>query len=772
MKKGRMLLNTSLPRTARLSLLAHFAKDTPLSDADVLYVRAAELADMPLRPSEVTQVKGTLRRGHLRLLPLSPVPPLWEEELFLRELFLAEDVSREYGTRPSSPLLSREPSASLCELLSHFGYEEAFLLTKGELLSESLTCTAPDGATLSVMPLSVTVQEDGAAVFSLPQRRGTGKKPHEQKSGEADRAEKLDAPFLPRTYREAALEAEKRALADLFFRRVEPLCAALSATGHPQAERAFLTDALLFALADPSPQSLRSVREELLLFAERAMRLAEDTGLSAPEEEAQNDGARNDGAQNDGARNDGARNDGVQNDGVRNDEAPLGSLLLFHPRAYPSEETVTATVTLPLQGAGGGLSGLSAARAFALRREDGRLISADTVDSTVTAEGELAYTIRFKSGMLPPLSFVRYSLLSEQTGPRKAQKTENAVLENKHYRIAFSAGELLLTVKSTGRVLKDPFFLEDQGSRREGAFAPTSEGSLLAYPDATCRLVGTNAQTMELSFSMELPVSYDFTEDERSLTVQPLTLTLDLSFAGTDGELLSVGYRLADPAAHHRLRLAVRSGRMAEKITCASGRHFFCARGGELPAAALYAHTDAETHFAAYPACEMGAEWVNDALYLTLIQTDRRVGGTQSGCFALSYGSPLTHAELRKYADHVAAAPFVSFFPESKAEKSATPCVANPLSDFAYQGEDVHLCAIKPAEDGDGIILRFASFAEDERYLRLHAEVDMHLTTLREEGELPLDGRDVRLRLSPLQSLTIRLASRKRIGGGEPPTQV
>lgn len=744
MKKGRMLLNTSLPRTARLSLLAHFAKDTPLSDADVLYVRAAELADMPLRPSEVAQVKGTLRRGHLRLLPLSPVPPLWEEELFLRELFLAEDVSREYGTRPSSPLLSREPSASLCELLSHFGYEEALLLTKGESLSESLTCTAPDGATLSVMPLSVTVQEDGAAVFSLPQRRGTGKKPHEQKSGEADRAEKLDAPFLPRTYREAALEAEKRALADLFFRRVEPLCAALSATGHPQAERAFLTDALLFALADPSPQSLRSVREELLLFAERAMRLAEDTGLSAPEEEAQNDGA--------------------QNDGARNDEAPLGSLLLFHPRAYPSEETVTATVTLPLQGGGGGLSGLSAARAFALRREDGRLISADTVDSTVTSAGELAYTIRFKSGMLPPLSFVRYSLLSEQTGPRKAQKTENAVLENKHYRIAFSAGELLLTVKSTGRVLKDPFFLEDQGSRWEGAFAPTSEGSLLAYPDATCRLVGKNAQTMELSFSMELPVSYDFTEDERSLTVQPLTLALTLSFTGTDGELLSVGYRLADPAAHHRLRLAVRSGRMAEEITCASGRHFFCARGGELPSAALYAHTDAETHFAAYLGREMGAEWVNDALYLTLIQTDRRVGGTQSGCFALSYGSPLTHAELRKYADHVAAAPFVSFFPESKAEKSATPCVANPLSDFAYQGEDIHLCAIKPAEDGHGIILRFVSLSEEERYLRLHAEADMRLTTLREEGELPLDGRDVRLRLSPLQSLTLRLVNREEKG--------
>ncbi len=735
MKKGRILVNRSLPRTARLFRLSSLGEAEPVGE-DFLFLSVADLLDPAFSSASWTApLRTELRRGRVRLLPLSPVLPFWEEELFLRELFAAERMAKQYATHVTAPFLADKLTESLCEMLSHFGHEEAFCFTMQEKQSaEPVFCLTPDGACIRITPLPILADACGEIVFSVPQKRNGMQKSKAAKTGTPDGAV---SGVIPHTYREAALCAAKRRLSDLLFRRFEPLCAALSVLGRPVRRCTALTDAVLSAITYPNAYALGAAEEELFLAAEAAMRRSERDAFSVGQTVS------------------------------LGERVPLGVLTLFNPLGHESERTVTTKIVLP--------SHREAHRAIlpfsppvlTLLREDDTVIPADILKSSVTAEGNVCYTVCFRSGRLLPLSFSRYLVVSEHTGALKTKKEEPTVLENKHYRIAFSDGELVLTVKATGRALKNPFFLEEQGSKREGAFFATAEGSLLAYPEPSCRILGTHCRSMELSFLMEVPVSYDFEKDERSLAVESLRASLTLSFAGDDGALLSVAYTLSDPAAYHRLRLAVRSGHMVERLLFANGRSFSHTVSGLLPAAELYAHTDGEAHFAAYLHGQTGAEWVNDTLYLTLLETDGAVGGSQHGEFFLSLGRSASHAVLRARADYVAADPFICFSPMEEMPENGTPCVPNPLEGLAYDGEGVVLSAIKPAEDGDGVILRFANLAAEESYLILHAEMTMRLTTLKEVGELPLDDTDVRLRLAPKQSLTLRFKKNESVSATE-----
>ncbi len=719
-------MNTSRPGVARLSWLSSAWEGAEKTGKDILFLRPADLLEPALLSAgENAALRAALRRGRVQLLPLSPTPSIWEEELILRELFAGERLGEMYGTRPCAPYLTGGTATPLAEMLAHFGHEVVFVLAENTDAPKSTAYPTPDGAVLDVYTLPSQADKCGVETFFLPSARRASSKGRAAESSLPVSAEQSAshalAPVFPCTYEQGELCAAKRTLSQLLFCRFEPLCAALSLAGVRIGTRRALTDAVLSAMTYPTTHGLAAAEIELAHGAAEYLHAA-GKGFFDTEKLPATTGT------------------------------PLGVLTVFYPYTRAAERTVTAEITLP-----GAVSHTAACPTITLLSEDGRLIPADIHASVITKEGNTSYTICFATGRLAPLSFARYLVLSEQTGAPKKQKVALPVLENKHYRLAFSEGELSLTVKATGQVLQSPFFLEEQGSRQQGAFSPTAEGSLLAFPEPACRIRGTHTPVMELSFLMDVPVSYDFEADERALATEPLSVTLTLSFAGDEGELLSLGYAVKDPAAHHRLRLALRSGCMGESVLCASGRHFASVEGGALPAAEIYAHADANAHFAAYLYGERGAEWVNDTLYLTLLEADCAIGGSQSGKFSLSFGKPVSFATLRARADSIAAKPFASFCPMGEIQKSGTPCVPNSLAGLAYDGNGVVLSAVKPAEDGDGVILRFASLAHEEAYLSLHADGVVCLTTLKEEGELPLDGADVRLRLAPFQSLTLRL---------------
>ncbi len=741
MKKGIYPLSEDAVRFSRRVLFADaLAGKCPY----VLHVTADLVSGaLAADPRLWTTLKTTFSDGRLALLPFDPALAGGDEELLLTALFASAHTGEAFGIRPTGPcLLGLPETPALFEILSHFGYERVSVFADEP--RSDVICRTPDGSpiTLSFLPAKTI---DGNVVFDLPSETCRAKTAPAEPG-----AKILPLPLFSEMPREKAVRLaveEKKRLTSLFSKRLAPLSAALQMAGLSAAPFFDAATRIASVGASASFSTLAAVTEELRTAEEALMTSAWAVLPHA--------------------------------------EDVWGEILLFNPLTTAVRRTATLAVTLPQ----GIRTAAAAQAAFLPTDENGKGLSFEVPSVTPRADGTYEALLHLEAGRIPPLSFARIFLRSEHTGAPKARKKAESLMENRHYRIVIEGDDLLLTVKATGKTLKNPFFLEEQGSAVSGGFRSAAEGSLLFYPDlhTSSFLQDPAGGALSLSFSPEIPLSYDFEKDERSMTEASLALKLRIAFAGDGGELLSLSYAFDDPAAHHRLRLAVRTGRIPAQVFLAEGRRMAELPLGSLPPADLYASRGDGMHFAAYPAEGSGAEWVNDTLYLPLLTADAAPAGACRGRLALFFGKDASPATLLSHARYIAGEPLALFFasdaPRIPSEprfpgESITPCtpkntnVVNALSELnlfsgvLWSGKDILPVAVKPGEDRSGAILRFFLMGETEGMLAFHADLPIAVTDLSELAALPLAGTDVRLRVPPLGSLTLRLS--RPVSEGEP----
>ncbi len=734
MKKGILFLKKEMAFAAHRSLL--FSALSGAGDT-VFYLTTADLRELlSSDPGTYEPLRRALRRGRLALLPQDPFAPACGEGMLLRSLFAAEQMAAAYGIRPAAPVLFSAPvDPATLEVLSHFGQETVYVLSAAPRAKEELL--TPDGTPVTVRFLPSEWRADRIEFFVPAEKRAPKDSDKDLtepvgKDAEPYVAYPLVSP-VPSEANVRALLEEGRALSSFFEKKLLPLVATLSFAGVAVPSLTSFSYALSEGSSALSRARLSSLREEM----EKTLTLMMETAASTLSP-AQAD--------------------------------VVGELLLFQSAPFSVQTAARARILLPPSVAYSADPG----RSLSLCAEDGCRLPFEVLSVVTLPDGKREAEISFDAGRLPPLSFARYFLRSEHTDAPKKPKSAEKVIENAHYRIAVSEGELLLFVKKTGDILKNPFFLEEQGSSVLGGFRSAAEGSLLSYPDLAATAISSTATALSLDFSMEIPASYDFLADERSTVMTRVSVRLSLSFGGEDGELLQLSYAIEDPAAHHRLRLAVRTGRIPADITVVEGRRVAAFPLGVLPVADLYAHDAGDAHFAAIPMGQTGAEWVNDTLYLALLTADVAPVGRSSGRLAVSLGPSLPLAALAARGQYAKAAPIAHFRPLTKEKSEDTaPCVAkdllrmNALATLSWSGEGVLPLVCKPAEDGRGVILRFANLADGESTLSFHADSHLALTGMKEEAELPLGDRDARLRMAPRQSLTLRLYPLSFEGSGE-----
>ncbi|MCD6541228.1 hypothetical protein J7K76_05260 [Candidatus Bipolaricaulota bacterium] len=453
------------------------------------------------------------------------------------------------------------------------------------------------------------------------------------------------------------------------------------------------------------------------------------------------------------------------------------SVFVFNPCPWGRREEITAEI--PAQAAG-----------VVLRGPRGEKVPTAVVGERLVSEGILSgashrrvAVISFQAE-LPPLGIAAFRLdpdeRAEEVGARRGSLVvDDRTLENEFYRVTvYENGTFDLLDKATGRLFRGLNLLEDSGDAGdEYNYSPPPKQRVLSSADIR-GTVGVAADlpwrgTLEVSLVFPLPVSLDPERVARSEETVEVPVRFRISLQ-RGLKRVDIEAEVDNRARDHRLRVAFPTGIPAEK-SIAEGTFWVNERPTRPPEAAGWVEDPPVTHpqkafvtvedgkggFAIFnrglPEYEVTPE---GTIYLTLL---RCVGWLSRGDLSTRRGHagpPYETPEAQcpgKHTFRYAVYTYQGCWEEAGVLRMAQAFIAPPIAiswertesigerTFLFLDPDaVLLSAVKPPEEGEGIVIRI--YNPTARYLEAVLRVGF-----------PLSGaRELRLDESPLRDLPIR----------------
>ena len=453
------------------------------------------------------------------------------------------------------------------------------------------------------------------------------------------------------------------------------------------------------------------------------------------------------------------------------------SVFVFNPCPWGRREEITAEI--PAQAAG-----------VVLRGPRGEKVPTAVVGEKLVSEGILSGVSHQRKAVisfqaeLPPLGIAAFRLdpdeRAEEVGARRGSLVvDDRTLENEFYRVTvYENGTFDLLDKATGRLFRGLNLLEDSGDAGdEYNYSPPPKQRVLSSADIR-GTVGVAADlpwrgTLEVSLVFPLPVSLDPERVARSEETVEVPVRFRISLQ-RGLKRVDIEAEVDNRARDHRLRVAFPTGIPAEK-SIAEGTFWVNERPTRPPEAAGWVEDPPVTHpqkafvtvedgkggFAIFnrglPEYEVTPE---GTIYLTLL---RCVGWLSRGDLSTRRGHagpPYETPEAQcpgKHTFQYAVYTYPGCWEEAGVLRMAQAFIAPPIAIFWERTESIGertflsldpdavlLSAVKPPEEGEGIVIRI--YNPTARYLEAVLRVGF-----------PLSGaRELRLDESPLRDLPIR----------------
>ncbi|HDI11483.1 MAG TPA: hypothetical protein ENF77_04105 [Candidatus Acetothermia bacterium] len=453
------------------------------------------------------------------------------------------------------------------------------------------------------------------------------------------------------------------------------------------------------------------------------------------------------------------------------------SVFVFNPCPWGRREEITAEI--PAQAAG-----------VVLRGPRGEKVPTAVVGEKLVSEGILSGVSHQRKAVisfqaeLPPLGIAAFRLdpdeRAEEVGARRGSLVvDDRTLENEFYRVTvYENGTFDLLDKATGRLFRGLNLLEDSGDAGdEYNYSPPPKQRVLSSADIR-GTVGVAADlpwrgTLEVSLVFPLPVSLDPERVARSEETVEVPVRFRISLQ-RGLKRVDIEAEVDNRARDHRLRVAFPTGIPAEK-SIAEGTFWVNERPTRPPEAVGWVEDPPVTHpqkaFVAVEDGKGGFVVFNRGLpeyevapegtiYLTLL---RCVGWLSRGDLSTRRGHagpPYETPEAQcpgKHTFRYAVYTYQGCWEEAGVLRMAQAFIAPPIAiswertesigerTFLFLDPDaVLLSAVKPPEEGEGIVIRI--YNPTARYLEAVLRVGF-----------PLSGaRELRLDESPLRDLPIR----------------
>lgn len=415
-----------------------------------------------------------------------------------------------------------------------------------------------------------------------------------------------------------------------------------------------------------------------------------------------------------------------------------------------------------------------------------------------------------------PFSMQGYSVRKCEKRPTAMTLLTSAepILENDFLRVEVTPeGSITIQDKENGRTLTDCIYLEDIGDRGDSyLFRPAAEAPLDTRgikPEITILEKNAYVQRCKLSWNWSIPANFDFDRHCRGTEMIEMPIALTLTLKKGD-RTLEVAYDVHNTAEDHRVRLIVAADICSKHfqadipfdvITHEDGFHHPHTISRVHPNTSFAAMEEAGRGIAVFTEgnheCEkidesrlaftlfrstgvINRNWDDtvssgDQWYCPANQCLRRLEGRMGVCL---FNGKAVDAELPQMASRFRNPLLVGFMPCDRRKFSggrtavqdsaleelfyrpdpyAEVALQNGQPTVAVKGAHIQVSALKQAEDGNGLVLRFWQYGDTEEMVTVTAQGNIYRSSMSEKQAELLGKDQITLTVGSKKIVTLRI---------------
>ena len=416
----------------------------------------------------------------------------------------------------------------------------------------------------------------------------------------------------------------------------------------------------------------------------------------------------------------------------------------------------------------------------------------------------------------PHLSIQGYSVRKCEKRPVAMALTESAqpILENDFLRVEVTPdGSITVQDKENGRRLTDCIYLEDTGDRGDSyLFRPAPEAPLDTrgvQPEITVLEKNAYLQRCKLSWNWSIPASFDFDRHCRGTEMVEMPISLTLTLKKGD-RTLEIAYDVTNTARDHRVRLVVAADICSNQfqadipfdiITHEDGFHHPNTISLVHPNTSFAAMEQEGRGIAVFTEGNHECEKIDESrLAFTLFRStgvinrngdDSVTSGDQWYCPANQclrrmegrmgvylFAGKTADAKLPHMASRFRNPLLVTFMPCDRRKFSGGRTAVqdsaleelfyrpDPYADVAMQsnqsavqvsGEHIQITALKKAEDGKGLVLRFFQYGDADETVTVTANGNIYRSSMSEKQAELLGKDEITLTVGTKKIVTLRI---------------
>lgn len=415
-----------------------------------------------------------------------------------------------------------------------------------------------------------------------------------------------------------------------------------------------------------------------------------------------------------------------------------------------------------------------------------------------------------------PFSIQGYSVRKCEKRPVAMALTESAqpILENDFLRVEVTPdGSITVQDKENGRRLTDCIYLEDTGDRGDSyLFRPAPEAPLDTrgvQPEITVLEKNAYLQRCKLSWNWSIPASFDFDRHCRGTEMVEMPISLTLTLKKGD-RTLEIAYDVTNTARDHRVRLVVAADICSNQfqadipfdiITHEDGFHHPNTISLVHPNTSFAAMEQEGRGIAVFTEGNHECEKIDESrLAFTLFRStgvinrngdDSVTSGDQWYCPANQclrrmegrmgvylFAGKTADAKLPHMASRFRNPLLVTFMPCDRRKFSGGRTAVqdsaleelfyrpDPYADVAMQsnqsavqvsGEHIQITALKKAEDGKGLVLRFFQYGDADETVTVTANGNIYRSSMSEKQAELLGKDEITLTVGTKKIVTLRI---------------
>ena len=415
-----------------------------------------------------------------------------------------------------------------------------------------------------------------------------------------------------------------------------------------------------------------------------------------------------------------------------------------------------------------------------------------------------------------PFSMQGYSVRKCEKRPTAMTLITSAepILENDYLRVEVTPeGSITIQDKENGRTLTDCIYLEDIGDRGDSyLFRPAAEAPLDTRgikPEITILEKNAYVQRCKLSWNWSIPANFDFDRHCRGTEMIEMPIALTLTLKKGD-RTLEVAYDIHNTAKDHRVRLIVAADICSNQfqadipfdvITHEDVFHHPHTISRVHPNTSFAAMEEAGRGIAVFTEgnheCEkidesrlaftlfrstgvINRNWDDtvssgDQWYCPANQCLRRLEGRMGVCL---FNGKAVDAELPQMALRFRNPLLVGFMPCDRRKFSggrtavqdsaleelfyrpdpyAEVALQNDQPTVAVEGAHIQVSALKQAEDGNGLVLRFWQYGDTEETVTVTAQGNIYRSSMSEKQAELLGKDQITLTVGSKKIVTLRI---------------